>query len=206
MRAWLRCYVTKHPCHGFRRAWAALRYDERREVNKKQVHRLWRDEGLQVEVVSPRRRVGVSSIPPIGADAANVVWAIDFQFDSTVEMADQTQDTALIDVHAHFLTYHYVRAAQAAGMTQPDGMPMWPSWTVDDRQDQRLANPAAMPTKRPSHQPQPPHRRRTPEPQDPWTITGQLLGADELERWVVVSSDDVVDGPARRWFSSRAKP
>ncbi|MDZ5089104.1 MULTISPECIES: hypothetical protein [Mycobacteriaceae] len=35
MRAWLRAYATKHPCHGFRRAWAALRYDERREVNKK---------------------------------------------------------------------------------------------------------------------------------------------------------------------------
>ena len=45
MRAWLRAYATKHPCHGFRRAWAALRYDERREVNKKKVHRLWREEG-----------------------------------------------------------------------------------------------------------------------------------------------------------------
>ena len=22
MRAWLRAYATKHPCHGFRRAWA----------------------------------------------------------------------------------------------------------------------------------------------------------------------------------------
>jgi hypothetical protein len=48
MRAWLRGYVTKHPCHGFRNAWAALRYDERREVNKKKVHRLWREEALQV--------------------------------------------------------------------------------------------------------------------------------------------------------------
>jgi hypothetical protein len=37
LRAWLRSYATKHPCHGFRRAWAALRYDERREVNKKKV-------------------------------------------------------------------------------------------------------------------------------------------------------------------------
>ena len=35
MRAWLRSYATKNPCHGFRRAWAALRYDERREVKKK---------------------------------------------------------------------------------------------------------------------------------------------------------------------------
>lgn len=51
--------------------------------------------------------------------------------------------TALVDVHAHFLTDHYVRAAQAAGMTQPDGMPTWPSWTVDDHlqlmDDSRIA-------------------------------------------------------------------
>jgi transposase InsO family protein len=59
------------------RAWAALRYDERREVNKEKVHRLWREEGLQVKVVSPRKRAGVSSISAIEADAANVVWAID---------------------------------------------------------------------------------------------------------------------------------
>jgi hypothetical protein len=34
-------------CHRFRRAWAwaALRYDEHRELNKK-IHRLWREEGL----------------------------------------------------------------------------------------------------------------------------------------------------------------
>ena len=48
---WLRSYATEHPCHGFRRAWAALRYDERREVNKKKVHRLWREEGLQVRCI-----------------------------------------------------------------------------------------------------------------------------------------------------------
>jgi putative transposase len=48
MRAWLRAYAISHPCHGFRRAWAALRYDERRKVNKKKVHRLWREESLQV--------------------------------------------------------------------------------------------------------------------------------------------------------------
>ncbi|WP_407663270.1 IS3 family transposase [Mycolicibacterium confluentis] len=58
MRAWLRSYAVKHPCHGFRRAWAALRYDERREVNKKKIHRLWREEGLQVRVRSPRKRAG----------------------------------------------------------------------------------------------------------------------------------------------------
>ena len=97
-RAWLRAYATKHPCHGFRRAWAALRYDERREVNKKKVHRLWREEGLQVKVVSPRKRAGVSSIPPIQADAANVVWAIDFQFDSTVD-GKAIKIASMIDEH-----------------------------------------------------------------------------------------------------------
>ena len=62
-----------------------MRYDERREVNEKKVHRLWREEGLQVRVHSARKRAGVSSIPPVDADAPNVVWAIDFQFDSTVD-------------------------------------------------------------------------------------------------------------------------
>ncbi|MET0455939.1 MAG: amidohydrolase family protein [Mycobacterium sp.] len=41
-------------------------------------------------------------------------------------------DPALIDVHAHFLTDRYVEAAKAAGITNPDGMPGWPGWTVDD--------------------------------------------------------------------------
>ena len=85
VRTWLRAYATKHPCHGFRRAWAALRYDECREVNKKRIHRLWREEGLQVRVRSPRKRAGISSVSPIVADAPKVVWAIDFQFDSTVD-------------------------------------------------------------------------------------------------------------------------
>jgi len=98
MRAWLRAYATKHPCHGFRRAWAALRYDEGREVNKKKIHRLWREEGLQVRVHSPRKRAGVSSIPPIEADAPNVVWAIDFQFDSTVD-GKAIKIASMIDEH-----------------------------------------------------------------------------------------------------------
>ncbi|MCV7275540.1 IS3 family transposase [Mycolicibacter arupensis] len=98
MRAWLRAYATKHPCHGFRRAWAALRYDERREVNKKKIHRLWREEGLQVRVHSPRKRAGVSSVPPIVADAPKVVWAIDFQFDSTVD-GKAIKIASMIDEH-----------------------------------------------------------------------------------------------------------
>jgi hypothetical protein len=38
-----------------------------------------------VRIRSPRKRAGVSSIPPLEADAPNVVWAINFQFDSTID-------------------------------------------------------------------------------------------------------------------------
>ena len=113
MRAWLRAYATKHPCHGFRRAWAALRYDERREVNKKKVHRLWREEGLQVRVHSPRKRAGVSSIPPIEADAPNVVWAIDFQFDSTID-GKAIKIASMIDEHTRESLLHVVERSITA--------------------------------------------------------------------------------------------
>jgi putative transposase len=113
MRAWLRSYATRHPCHGFRRAWAALRHDERREVNKKKIHRLWREEGLQVRTHSPRKRAGVSSIPPIAADAPNVVWAIDFQFDSTVD-GKAIKIASMIDEHTRCSLLHLVERSITA--------------------------------------------------------------------------------------------
>ncbi len=54
-------------------------------MNKKKVHRLWKEEGLQVRIYHPRKRAGVPSVPTVEADAPNVVWAIDFQFDSTID-------------------------------------------------------------------------------------------------------------------------
>ncbi|WP_442790708.1 integrase core domain-containing protein [Nocardia sp. NBC_01329] len=75
----------KHQGHGFRRAWAAPRFDEGSGVNIKKVHRLWREEGLQVREHHPRKRAGVSSVPPVEADAPKVLWALDFQFDSAVD-------------------------------------------------------------------------------------------------------------------------
>ena len=113
LRAWLRSYATRHPGHGFRRAWAALRYSERREVNEKKVHRLWREEGLQVRVHSARKRAGVSSIPPVDADAPNVVWAIDFQFDSTVD-AKAIKIASVIDEHTRCSLLHLVERSITA--------------------------------------------------------------------------------------------
>jgi predicted TIM-barrel fold metal-dependent hydrolase len=39
---------------------------------------------------------------------------------------------SLVDVHAHFLTPHYVEAARAAGHEHPDGMPGWPNWNAGE--------------------------------------------------------------------------
>lgn len=68
MRAQLRTYARKHPRHGFRRAWAHLRFDDGIEVNKKKVHRLWTEEGLQVRRAPRRKRAGQSSVPIVAAD------------------------------------------------------------------------------------------------------------------------------------------
>lgn len=84
-----------------------MRFDERREVNKKKIHRLWREEGLQVKVNSPRKRAGVSSIPPVDADAPNVVWAIDFQFDSTID-GKAIKIASMIDEHTRDSLLHVV--------------------------------------------------------------------------------------------------
>lgn len=47
-------------------------------------------------------------------------------------MVDRGTST-LVDVHAHFLTDDYTAAARAAGHETPDGMPQWPSWTLDQQ-------------------------------------------------------------------------
>ena len=85
LRAWLREYAGKHPRWGHRRAY----HDARGEgwtVNHKKIQRLWREEGLRVVVKRRRKRVGSSTVPPVpSATGPNMVWAIDFQFDSTTD-------------------------------------------------------------------------------------------------------------------------
>lgn len=113
LRAWLRWYATKHPGHGFRRAWAALRFDEGSPANKKKIHRLWREEGLQVRAHAPRKRAGCSSVPPVEADAPKVVWALDFQFDSTVD-GRAVKIASMIDEHTRESLLHLVERSITA--------------------------------------------------------------------------------------------
>lgn len=115
LRQWLRDYSVKHPCHGFRRAWAALRHDERRDVNKKRVHRLWKEEGLQRRVHSPRKRAGKSSWPAeVAADAPKVVWALDFQFDSTID-GKAVKIASMLDEHTRESLLNLVERSITAG-------------------------------------------------------------------------------------------
>ncbi|WP_377454553.1 IS3 family transposase [Rhodococcoides fascians] len=98
LRTLLREYARSNPLHGFRRAWAHMRHDKGLQVNKKKIHRLWKQEGLQVRIYHPRKRAGISSCPQIEADAPKVVWAMDFQFDSTVD-GKAIKIASLIDEH-----------------------------------------------------------------------------------------------------------
>jgi hypothetical protein len=85
LREWLRDYARQHPRWGHRRAY----HDARAQgwvVNHKKVQRLWRQEGLCVPVPRRRKRAGSSTHLPVPtAEAPNVVWAIDFQYDSTTD-------------------------------------------------------------------------------------------------------------------------
>jgi putative transposase len=113
LRTWLNTWANSegHARKGYRRAWADLRA-EGHQINKKKVHRVWRQEGLQVAQRRRRKRVGESSGPIIDADAPNVVWAIDFQFDSTADgikfkiasMVDEHTRESLLDLTERSIT------------------------------------------------------------------------------------------------------
>jgi putative transposase len=87
LRQRLRKLSAEHPRWGYRLAWGAVR-EEGWAVNRKKIQRLWREEGLRVpQRKRKRRRLGDSTVPAkrLRAERPNHVWAIDFQFDTTVE-------------------------------------------------------------------------------------------------------------------------
>lgn len=86
LRAWLRDFSKRRPRWGWRRAAKELRRAGHR-INNKRVQRLWREEGLRVPCKKrkkPHRGIGtaVGAMCPI---RPNVLWALDFQFDTTVD-------------------------------------------------------------------------------------------------------------------------
>jgi len=86
LRAWLRRFSTDRPRWGWRRA-ATMARRAGWEVNNKRIRRLWRQEGLRVPQRRKKKRltgigVAVGAMSPI---RPNVIWAMDFQFDTTAE-------------------------------------------------------------------------------------------------------------------------
>ena len=86
IREHLRGFARKRPRWGWRRAATDLR-NNGFKVNNKRVRRLWRDEGLRVPTKRKKKRltgVGthVGAMCPV---APNALWALDFQFDATID-------------------------------------------------------------------------------------------------------------------------
>jgi transposase InsO family protein len=77
--------VRKHPRYGYRRIWALLRREGWR-VNRKRVHRLWRQQGLKVpRKQRKKRRLGSSANSCVRRQAEHKdhVWAWDILHDRT---------------------------------------------------------------------------------------------------------------------------
>jgi len=86
LRAWLRRFSTDRPRWGWRRA-AKMARRVGWQVNNKRIRRLWREEGLRVPQRRRKKRltgigVVVGAMSPI---RPNVIWAMDFQFDTTAD-------------------------------------------------------------------------------------------------------------------------
>lgn len=86
LRKFLRDFSVERPRWGWRRAATAARNAGWR-VNDKRVRRLWRDEGLKVPRKKRKKRLtgigtAVGAMCPI---RPNVLWAMDFQFDTTTD-------------------------------------------------------------------------------------------------------------------------
>jgi putative transposase len=81
LRQRLKELAQKRPRFGYRRLWWTLRHREHFLVNAKRVHRVYREEGLQVRR-RRRKRVCVVRHPLVAPSRPNERWSIDFMRDT----------------------------------------------------------------------------------------------------------------------------
>ncbi|MGH2968382.1 MAG: IS3 family transposase [Solirubrobacteraceae bacterium] len=85
LRVLLRELAARKPRWGYRRAHAHLR-ENGRQINRKRVQRVWREEGLRVpQRARKRRRTGDPEAKWLRAERPNQLWALDFQYDQTAD-------------------------------------------------------------------------------------------------------------------------
>ena len=111
-RASIPAGVTDAPTHDARgEGWT---------VNHKKIQRLWREEGLRVVVKRRRKRVGSSTVPPVpSATGPNMVWAIDFQFDSTTD-GRPVKILSVVDEHTVNVSAGWSSAPSPAKCSPPN--------------------------------------------------------------------------------------
>ncbi len=90
-------------------------------VNRKRVHQLYREEGLQLRMRRPkRRRSAVARGPRVVPTAANQVWAMDFMQDTLAEGRALRVLTLIDSFTRECLALLWRRASPAT---------MWPGWS-----------------------------------------------------------------------------
>ena len=121
LRVWLREFSTERPRWGWRRA-AKMARRAGWKVNNKRVRRLWRDEGLRV----PQRR-RKKRLTGIGAQVGamcpirpNVIWAMDFQFDTTADGRTLKLLNVIDEFTREALAIEIGRSIDADGASPPD--------------------------------------------------------------------------------------
>ena len=117
LRAWLRRFSTDRPRWGWRRA-AKMARRAGWTVNNKRIRRLWREEGLRVPQRRKKKRltgigVVVGAMSPI---RPNVIWAMDFQFDTTADGRTLKMLNVIDEFTREALAIHVDRCIDADGV------------------------------------------------------------------------------------------
>lgn len=73
LRAWARAYAGRSALWECRRAYVDLRNDGW-QVDPKTIQQLWAQKALRVILKLRRRRLGVLTVPAVGAEIAGDVW------------------------------------------------------------------------------------------------------------------------------------
>jgi putative transposase len=117
LRAWLRKFSTDRPRWGWRRA-AKMARRAGWAANNKRIRRLWREEGLRVPQRRRKKRltgigVTVGAMSPI---RPNVIWAMDFQFDTTADGRTLKMLNVIDEFTREALDVHVDRRIDADGV------------------------------------------------------------------------------------------
>jgi len=112
LRKRMRELVKKHKRYGARRILAKLKREGWR-VNKKRVHRIWKEEGLQRKRKAKKKRAfGSTNGLPVKAEYPNHVWTYDFIEDRT-ERGGKLRMLCVLDEYTR--ESHHIRVDRSIG-------------------------------------------------------------------------------------------